>query len=247
MMHPIFLYLLKMLLCSGILYGYYRVALYNERFHQWNRFYLLSAIAVSIVVPFIHIPVIREGQSPVVVFIIEAIPEAIKSGSEQLLSLSWVLTFLSLAISIVLFGKLLIGLYNSVYQPIKNNEKTKAPDLTVVMTENPSAPYSFFHWLFWRNDLTPESPQGHSILQHELTHIREKHSIDKLFTEVVLIVCWFNPFFWLIRKELYAVHEFLADQQAVEPGNSNAFVTMILHSLQIQNHSTLVSPFFQNK
>ncbi len=247
MMPPILLYLLKMLLCSGILYGYYRVALYNERFHQWNRFYLLAAMATSMVVPLLHIPVIREGQSPVVVFVIEAIPEAIEFSSEPLLSWAWVLTVVSLGITTVLFIKLIAGLYQSVYKPLKYNETIMAPDLTIVITEKPTAPYSFFRWIFWRSDLSPETAEGKSILQHELTHIREMHSMDKIFVEVIVIIGWFNPFFWLMRKELYAIHEFLADQQAVEPGNSNAFAKMILHSLPVQNHSTLVSPFFSTQ
>ena len=44
-------YLLKMLVCSGVLFAYYHLALRNKIFHQWNRFYLLSAIVISLGVP----------------------------------------------------------------------------------------------------------------------------------------------------------------------------------------------------
>ena len=54
------IYLLKMLICSAVLYGYYRAALFNERFHQWNRFYLLAAMLLSVVVPFVNIPLFTE-------------------------------------------------------------------------------------------------------------------------------------------------------------------------------------------
>ncbi|HRQ49313.1 MAG TPA: hypothetical protein PLR74_02175, partial [Agriterribacter sp.] len=60
-------YLLKVIICSGILYGYYRLALHNKLFHRWNRFYLLSAVAISLSFPLIkinvwHNPVEDEGQ-----------------------------------------------------------------------------------------------------------------------------------------------------------------------------------------
>jgi len=76
-MHPILLYLLKMLLCSGILYGYYRVALYNERFHQWNRFYLLGAMLLSVVVPLVEIPLVAEEQPQGLIYVIETLPATI--------------------------------------------------------------------------------------------------------------------------------------------------------------------------
>ena len=74
-MHPILLYLLKMFFCSGVLYGYYRIALYNNRFHQWNRFYLLAAMALSILVPLLEIPLKAEKQSAGIVYFIETLPD----------------------------------------------------------------------------------------------------------------------------------------------------------------------------
>ncbi len=53
-------YLLKVLICSGTLYGYYLLALRNKRFHQYNRFYLLSAVALSFIIPFIKIELWKE-------------------------------------------------------------------------------------------------------------------------------------------------------------------------------------------
>jgi TonB family protein len=85
------------------------------------------------------------------------------------------------------------------------------------------------------------------MLQHELTHIRQKHSLDKLILELVLIFCWMNPFFWLIRKELYMIHEFLADQNAIEKHNGTAFAEMILQSMHIHPTPVLANPFFTSQ
>src|SRR6185369_6294593 len=56
-MKTVFIYFLQVFICSGILYGYYHVALRNKKFHQYNRYYLLAATAISILIPFINIPV----------------------------------------------------------------------------------------------------------------------------------------------------------------------------------------------
>src|ERR1017187_648420 len=48
-------YLLKVIICSGILCGYYYLALRNKIFHRWNRFYLLAAVVLSLIVPVMKI------------------------------------------------------------------------------------------------------------------------------------------------------------------------------------------------
>jgi hypothetical protein len=56
-MKPVILYLVQVIIASGILYAYYHFALRNKKFHQYNRFYLLLAAVVSVLVPFLNIPV----------------------------------------------------------------------------------------------------------------------------------------------------------------------------------------------
>jgi TonB family protein len=245
-MHPILLYLLKMLLCSGILYGYYRAALYNERFHQWNRFYLLGAMLLSIVVPLIEIPLIAHEQTQGLMYVIETLPATIVAKAAPLFStdqLVWGALFL---VSLVLLLRLVYGLYLTIYKPYSKGEIFSKGDIDVIITETPSAPYSFFRLLFWRSDMDPDSPHGKRVLLHELTHIREKHSADKLFVELLLVVYWFNPFFWLIRKELYVIHEFLADRKAIEQNNGAAFAEMILQTMNAGHLSPLTNPFFSS-
>ena len=56
-MNAFLYYLLQVMIASGILYGYYYIALRNRKFHQYNRFYLLTATLISILIPFLNIPV----------------------------------------------------------------------------------------------------------------------------------------------------------------------------------------------
>jgi TonB family protein len=245
-MHPILLYLLKMLLCSGILYGYYRVALYNERFHQWNRFYLLAAMLLSVVVPLVEIPLIAEEQPQGLIYVIETLPATIVAKAGPIITTEQIIWAAVMLVSIILLLRLAWGLYFTIYKPYRNGEVSSRDDIDVVITETPSAPYSFFRLLFWRSDMDPDSPHGKRVLLHELTHIREKHSADKLFVELLLVVCWFNPFFWLIRKELYVIHEFLADRKAIEQNNGAAFAEMILQTMNAGHLSPITNPFFSS-
>ncbi|MBL0359054.1 MAG: hypothetical protein IPP72_20295 [Chitinophagaceae bacterium] len=48
-------YILKIILCSAILFSYYWLALRNKIFHQYNRFYLLVSVVLSITLPFVQI------------------------------------------------------------------------------------------------------------------------------------------------------------------------------------------------
>jgi TonB-dependent SusC/RagA subfamily outer membrane receptor len=75
-----------------------------------------------------------------------------------------------------------------------------------------------------------EDENGRKMLQHELTHIREKHSWDRLFSQFICSVFWMNPFNWIIQKELQNIHEFIADRDAVGSGEVDAFAKMLLQT-----------------
>ena len=60
-MKALLIYLLQVIVASGILYAYYHFFLRNREFHQYNRFYLLSAVLISLLVPFLQIPVYFSG------------------------------------------------------------------------------------------------------------------------------------------------------------------------------------------
>jgi TonB-dependent SusC/RagA subfamily outer membrane receptor len=79
-----------------------------------------------------------------------------------------------------------------------------------------------------------------------MAHIREKHTYDKVLIQAILAVYWINPFFWLIRKELGMIHEFTADQQSVEQGDTAAFAAMILQAAYPQHQLPLMNHFFHS-
>jgi N-acetylmuramoyl-L-alanine amidase len=119
---------------------------------------------------------------------------------------------------------------HKIYAFKKKYGATNMAGFDFVNTDLPQAPFSFLQNLFWRNDIDINEPSGRQILLHELTHIRQKHTWDKLWMHIATSVCWVNPFFWLIQKELYMLHEFIADEKAIENNDGAAFAAMLLTS-----------------
>ncbi|MDA3615484.1 M56 family metallopeptidase [Polluticaenibacter yanchengensis] len=272
-MHPVMVYLLKMVICSSILFAYYRFALFNKKFHVWNRFYLLAITGVSILAPFIEIPIL-ETSRPEFRHVATAMPwhiesvyiidnntaPAISTNTESTVAyhtptlldnlkqipLTNVITFLYITICLFFFTKLLAEILrlNKLYK--RSPGAPYIEKVEFVITELKNAPFSFFNRLYWRSDINPTDITGKRILKHEMVHINEKHSYDKLFMNVVLAVFWINPVFWLIRKELSMIHEFLADSQSVEEHDGDAFARMILQVVNVK-HSNLTNPFFSSQ
>ena len=77
--------------------------------------------------------------------------------------------------------------------------------------------FSFFGWIFISEEQRRD-PSLQEVLLHEATHASELHSLDLLLAELTCIVCWFNPFVWLLQKEIRINQEFIADRQVLRAG-----------------------------
>jgi N-acetylmuramoyl-L-alanine amidase len=126
----------------------------------------------------------------------------------------------------------------------KKFPKTKFEDISFIETDVKGTPFSFFKNIFWNKAIDIHSNSGQQIFNHEIAHIKEKHSHDKIFMNIVLIFFWINPFFWLIKKELYMIHEFIADKEALEDSDISAFAEMILQTVYPGQNFSIANNFF---
>lgn len=255
-MKVLVIYLLQVIAVSGLLYGYYHLVLRNNRFHQYNRFYLLSAAVISIIIPFLDIPYYftpAEKKSSFVLQTITAIsPEQynpvtpgnyIPDGTSGQVSLSTVLLIIYLVIAVIVTLRLILSLLY-IRRLIHRNAKEQLGHIQFIHTSEPGTPFSFFRWLFWNRDIELQSDKGQQVFRHEVFHIEQKHSYDLLFMELLTVVGWFNPFFHLIKKELKAIHEFLADRFAINENTKWEYAEMLLMQA-LHTKQSLVNPFFQ--
>jgi N-acetylmuramoyl-L-alanine amidase len=245
-------YLLKVIFCSGILYGYYHLALRNKIFHEWNRFYLLAIVPISILLPLLDINIIApEESSSKILTAMKIVAEADDrmftepTGSGLHVSAEFMALIAYLAVSAVMLVMLTKGLLK-IAAIIRKYDPVHLGEILFLNTREQGTPFSFFKYLFWNEEISPDSENGKRIMEHELVHIREKHSWDKIFVHLSLVFFWANPFFWLARKELAMIHEFIADRKTIGNGDVTAFAKLILEASFPQHSSLLTNSFFQS-
>lgn len=66
------------------------------------------------------------------------------------------------------------------------------------------------------------------ILSHERAHIALCHRYDLLIAQAAVVLCWYNPAAWLMRRELREVHEFQADRRVLDSGTDARAYQMLL-------------------
>jgi hypothetical protein len=225
----LFIYLVKSMILSGIFFGYYSQFLKNTIYHAYNRFYLLAAMALSLTIPFFKLSMFSvteeqaAGAKQVLIYLSQ-----LPAAPVQQENIAWEILIIATISSVFVFY-----LAYSIYRILRlkaMNDKTQMGEFTFIETDFEEAPFSFFSNLFWKKSISMDDESGRKILQHEIAHIREKHSWDRLFSQLICSIFWMNPFNWVIQKELQNIHEFIADRDAVGSGEVDAFAKMLLQT-----------------
>jgi len=245
-------YLLKVTILSGLLFGYYHLALKDKVFHQWNRFYLLVTVVVSLMVPLISFPVqTTEQHNSSIVSALQVVSGADEYVSDHqsapvaTITVETIVSGLFLLVSMALFAILILAILRIVRISGKY-DALQLDDIVFINTREEGTPFSFFRRIFWNEEIDLHSPQGKTIFEHEMVHVRENHTLDKIFIQLVLIPCWINPVFWLIRKELKMIHEFIADNKAIENKDRTVLAELIFQTAYPQYSHLISNPFFQS-
>jgi formylglycine-generating enzyme required for sulfatase activity len=227
-------YILKSTLSLLILFGLYWFILRKERLLKFNRFYLLASVCFSLLVPFISINI--ESKAPglpenVITTFNSYIPEASllpevtvpvtiqpsDEGKTLSLSITQILLIIYLSGTILLLSRFLRNLI-SIYHQIKKSEKMIFPGYQLVLSEHRINPYCFFNSVFVCRQDYDNGTLDNNLLNHELGHIKQYHSADIVFFELVRILYWFNPAIIPYNNAIRLNHEYLADESAL--GNS---------------------------
>ena len=148
-------------------------------------------------------------------------------------------------VSVFFLGKLFYGIFK-IQQLKKEFPQEHFEGISFYQTNLSEAPFSFFKNLFWKDSILIHSDLGRQILKHEMVHIEQKHSRDKIFTEMVTAVFWWNPVFHLIKKEISLIHEYLADKKAIKNSDTKAFAQMLLASHFSGTQLPATSPFLNS-
>ncbi|WP_138432881.1 M56 family metallopeptidase [Winogradskyella algicola] len=233
----------------------YDLFLRRETFFNYNRIYLLLTSVFSIVLPFVKLPELRKvtTQETVIrlpeIFIgdgssINANPYLAGQINEAAITNSqlpiWqIVLYIGMVLAVLMFVVKIAKLYF-----IKNNNpKRWKGDVLVVNLLKSSAAFSFFNTVFLGDNIP--SSEKDTIYQHELVHVREKHSLDLLFFEVLRILFWFSPLVYIYQNRVKELHEFIADANAVKHQGKSNYYQSLLHQILDTNTLSFTNTFFK--
>ena len=243
-------YLLKMIVCSGLLLAGYELLLAKEAMHRFKRFYLLCSLLLSLIVPLLTIEVAEPVIiSPAQQFILpemrEPLPlptinEVHPEGNNA--------TYLQYALllpSLLLLGRFIKNIADLLHLT-KQCQIIPIQGAKLVLINQPTIAYSFLNYIFINKQDYQDGLIEEQILEHEIAHVRQKHTLDIVLLEIVFIAFWFNPFLFFYRKAIRLNHEFLADSEVIKAfQDTTAYQHLLLNKINTQtSHSTITSPFY---
>ncbi|KRD57914.1 peptidase M56, BlaR1 [Flavobacterium sp. Root935] len=230
-------YILYTALILSACFAFYKLLLQKETFFHLNRYILLSCMVLAFILPLVPVPQqlsFRKIDAEKNITLVKAPVENLTSTAvkeptvqptltEQTKQVINVDVLLKCLVYLYWFGVVIFGL-NFLMQAVillfRANSKSVIQDgkFRIVEITGDKAPCSFGNNIF----INPEKYEWETysqILLHEKIHIEQKHTIDLLLAEIVLIFQWFNPFAWQWRKALETNLEFLTDDQMLQQDN----------------------------
>lgn len=247
-------YLINSLLCSGLLLLFYHLFLEKEKMFFFNRFYLLFSVIFMLGIPLLRIELnpeklpdevnqytqadfLKTDNLPVKISDQTTFKEEQNDWAHDLPRLIYSL------VTCILLVRFLINLH-SVFQQKHGKQMIRYKKAMLVLVPESTITYTFLNHIFVNKDefLNRQIPE--EILTHEYAHVRQKHTLDVLFTELVQVFFWFNPFFFYFKKAMRLNHEFLADEAALEIAQDpGSYKILLLDKILSGTHTNLTSSF----
>ena len=227
-------YLLKSGCCLVIFYIFFKLMMSRSTFFRFNRITLLVGLSGCTLLPLIELTTNEETFLHTPLYAIHEILQSTEQvmsnpeepGNEILLSeknteissLNWIPVTLG---TIYGAGALLTFVWLSVStcrlaQLIRMSEKKRYGNYILVIPRQPIASFSWGRYIVV--SASDYSRQSEEVLLHEMMHLRNHHTLDLLFMQIFLLVHWFNPVIWLLKRELQEIHEFEADNGVINTG-----------------------------
>jgi len=222
-------YLVKLSISLGIVWLFYQFILRKLTFYNSNRWYLLAYTLLSFFIPFINISTILGNNSGANSALIQFIPSvhkytiALEDASHCPVPIwstsydKWDLAAFVLMIGAGILLLRFIVRYISFIR-IRNRSKLVSADgIKIYQVDESIIPFSFGKSVFINSNLHTEDELS-EIVRHELVHVRQNHTIDIIWAELLCIINWYNPFAWLLKRSIRQNLEFIADNKVVENG-----------------------------
>jgi len=260
-------YLIATSVCLAFAYLIYLLFFRKETNFRQRRFFLIFAAVFSLLLPtgsyYILLPLTTNAETQTEVIapspVLEspvpqiassdfhsvnpgAVPDTELVKKRHSIDLLHALQYLYIAGVIVLLLRFIVQLVTiSIWY--SRSRKVKQPMFTLLFHERFSTPFSFFKWIFLTEKRLPET-DFEKIIAHESVHVKQRHSFDAVFFELLCIFMWFNPFVWMMRRSINLTHEFLADEGAIQSGiDSLHYQALMVNQVAEANIVSVTSHF----
>ena len=234
-MQPILYYLLRITIVTALFYGFYKLLFSKTTFYAANRVALSVILVAIIVVPLFHYNLLPEKQPDAVPImempIASDTPAFVMQEEPQPtpIEIPWakILTAIYIGGVAIFLLRYIIGL-TQLLQIIRTSPyRQTLSDGSILCTTNKKMnPCSWFNYIILSAE--DHSAENQAMINHEKTHVHLRHSVDRLLFDLMACLLWFNPFAWLLRRELQSVHEFQADEGVLTKGIDSKTYQLLL-------------------
>jgi len=222
-MNNLFIYLLDLNIILMILYAAFKLFFEKDKNFTIRRIFLLGMVLLPVILPLLPTSVrIPLGKMAPVSISLEEITIFGSGGApvhNNHLSLNTILLLIYLGIFTLGMIKVMVQLVR-IALAILHSKRFEVNGIRLVANPLLHAS-SFFGYIF----LDPASEHDDTfshILEHENIHKREYHSIDRILVEIFVIMNWFNPVAWMLRRSVIENLEYLADSAVLRKGTDPA-------------------------
>lgn len=253
-MTPEIIYFLKINLAVVLFYGFYRLFFYKDTFFHWRRVALLGFMFLSVVYPLCNLQEWIREQEPMVaiaeLYASVILPEIAVTAPAANGPVNW-LQLIPTSLLLIYIGGVIALLIRFIIQLASIirlriiARRQQLHDTDVFILNDSQGPFSFFRWIFIPENQLNSIEELSEIIIHEKAHARQWHSVDIIVGEMLSILCWFNPFVWLMKREIRNNLEFLADEKVLKAGHDSKSYQYHLLGLayQTQNKGSIYNSF----
>jgi len=223
-METYLIYIAKTAIAAGAFYIAFLLLFQNQKHFTFNRIYLPVSLALSFVIPLITFTTVK--------YIEPANFDAnsfayLAPASGEIVQPAFVFEWYHYLFGLYLLGTagflfhLLLGHLKAI-NIIQKSRIQKIFNNLVNITQKDVHPFSFFSKIVV-SEKTLSHPDLEMIVSHENIHVREKHTLDILFTEIMFLLQWFNPFAWLLKDAVKNNLEYLTDHEIAQHYNAKTY------------------------
>ncbi len=239
-------YIIQILLFQVLFLAVYDFILQKETFFKWNRVYLLVTPILSLIIPLLKFDSIKNTVPNEYIVLLPEImlnPQTIIEQSETTVetfnTINWMF-YMGVAVFLLLF---LVKLFKIV-KVIRSNKIVKKEKYSLVLLVDKQSAFSFFNYIFIDQKLTEKKEL--QIIQHELVHSKQYHTLDLLFFEVFKIVMWFNPLLYVYQKRVAELHEYISDAEVVKATDKSSYFNKLLSETFSVENISFVNQFYKH-